>query len=350
MFKTVESVTSGQPDKVCDQIAEAIVDEYLKRDSTSHIDIHVFGSQGMLMIGGEIESQADFDIGSLAKKVYQEIGYPDDIEVFANVTAPSEEMRVVKTGVMDTVVVNGYATRETIERLPRPVVFAHALARRLDDLRKTDPGFSWMKPDGKVQIVMDGTRVDSVTLLCAHHVSIHERDVRTALLERIIIPVLGEEGIQMYINPIGPFTVCGFRADSGASGRKISVDTYGGLIPHGDKSFCGKDPLRAERAGAYLARMAARSLVDKGLVNAALVNVVYTMGRAEPVSFSAIGMGEKSRGTKIDLTSMVKKEFDFRPEAIVERLNLRRPMYRSLAVYGSFGRAGVTWEESPEIS
>ncbi len=349
MFKTVESVTAGQPDKVCDQIAEAIVDEYLRRDSESRVDIHVFGSQGMLMIGGEVQSHADFDVGALAKKVYQEIGYPDDIEVFANIAEPSEEMRRVKTGVMDTVVVNGYATNETLERLPRPVVFAHALTRRLDQLRKTDPKFSWMKPDGKVQIVMERDQIESLTLLCGHHVSIHERDVRSALLEALVIPFGGEEGMHVFINPIGSFTVCGFRADSGASGRKVTVDTYGGLIPHGDKSFSGKDPLRAERAGAYVARAAARSLVDQGLVANALVNVVYTMGRAEPVCLSAVGMGEKSRGAKIDLTALVKKTFDFRPEAIAERFRLKRPIYQQTAVYGTFGREEFPWE-SQEIS
>ncbi len=344
MLKTVESVTTGQPDKVCDQIADAIVDEYLRRDPNARLDLHVFGSHGMLMIGGEVESSADFDVGILAKKVYQEIGYPDDMEVFANLAAPSEEMQRVKSGVMDMVVINGYATNETRERLPRAVVFAHTLARRLDDLRKSDPAFSWMKPDGKVQIAMQGDRVEALTVLVGHHVSISERDVRTALLERVIIPFVGEEGIQIYINPIGPFTVCGFRADSGASGRKCGVDTYGGLIPHGDKSISGKDPMRAERAGAYLARLAACHLVEQGLATSALVNVVYTMGRPEPIHVHAVGMGEKSRGAKMDLTALIKQEFDFRPEAIVERLNLRQPIYQRTAVYGCFGREGFPWE------
>lgn len=346
MLKTVESVTMGQPDKVCDLIADAIVDEYLRRDPHSRVDIHVFGSHGMLMVGGEVQSTADFDVSALAKKVYLDIGYPDDMEVFVNVAEPSEEMRGVSTGVMDMVVVNGYATRETRERLPRAVVFAHTLARRLDDLRKTDPAFSWMKPDGKVQVAMRGERIEAVTILCSHHVSISERDVRTALLERVVIPFVGEDGIQMYINPIGPFTQCGFRADSGASGRKVSVDTYGGLIPHGDKALSGKDPTRAERSGAYMARAAARWLIDQELAASALVNVVYTLGRAEPVHISAVGTGDKSRGVKMDLTAVVKKEFDFRPQAIVERLNLLRPIYFQTAMYGCFGREGLPWEGS----
>ena len=344
MFKTVESVTAGQPDKVCDQIADAIVDEYLRRDKNAHVDLNVLGSRGMLMIGGEVLSSADFDIGALAKKVYQEIGYTDDMEVFVNIEESSEEMRRVKTGVMDTVVVNGYATNETRERLPRAVVFAHSLARRLDDLRKTDPAFSWLRPDGKVQIVMNGSRVQAVTVLAGHHLNMKERDVQTAILERVVLPFVGEEGIQIYINPIGSFTIVGFRADSGASGRMTNVDTYGGLIPHGDKAFSGKDPFHAERAGAYLARTAARSLVDQGLVSSALINVVYTMGHAEPIYLNAVGTGEKTRGAKLDLTALIKKDFDFRPEAIVERLNLRQPFYQRSALYGCFGREGFPWE------
>lgn len=339
---------AGQPDKVCDQIAEAVVDEYLRRDQHARIDIKVVGSHGMLMIAGEVSSSADFDISALAKKVYQGIGYPDDIEIFVNIETQSEEIKHIKTGTLDTVVVNGYSTRETHEHLPRAVVFAHTIARRLDDIRKTDPAFSWMKPDGKVQVVMQKDKVKSITVLASHQMSIDVKDVKTILLERIIIPAIGEESAQIYINPAGPFTISGFRADSGSSGQKSCVDTYGGLIPHGDKSFVGKDPLRAERAGAYLARMAANFLVDQGLADSAMVQVVYTMNRAEPIHVEAIGnrqegLGNRQEG-KIDLTSIIKQKFDFRPEAVVERLQLRRPIYQQTAVYGCFGRAELPWE------
>lgn len=349
MKKTVESVTQGNPDKLCDQIADAIVDEYLRRDRQARVDVNVLGSHGMMMIGGEVTSTADFDVGSLAKQVYAEIGYRDDIEVFVNIEAQSTEMKRVHNGVTDNMVVNGFATNETRELLPRAVVYAHNLARRLDDLRRTDPAFSWLKPDGKIQLTMDGTRVTAVTVLASHHVSIDEHDVKTALLERLLVPIVGEEGVAMYINPVGTFIDAGFRSDSGASGRKMTVDTYGGLIPQGDKSISGKDPLRVDRAGAYMARFAARYLIEQGLASSAMVSLVYSMGRAEPVHLSAAGMGEKSRGAKMDLTALLKKTFDFRPEAIAERLNLFQPVYRATATYGHFGRVGFPWEESAVV-
>lgn len=349
MKKTVESVTQGHPDKVCDQVADAIVDEYLKRDKHASVDVHVLAGHGMMMVGGEVHSSADFDIGALAKEVYAHIGYKDDIEVFVNVESQTEEMRRVTNGATDNVVMSGYATNETRERLPRVLVYAHNLVRRLDDLRKTDPAFSWLKPDGKVQLTMEADQVCAVSLLASHHVSIDEKDVKTALLERLLVPILGEEGVQMYINPIGTFIDAGFRADAGASGHKLTVDTYGGLIPQGDKSISGKDPMRVDRAGAYMARFAARYLVDQGLASSAMVRLVYSMGKAEPIHIDATGLGAKSRGSKMDLTNLLKETFDFRPEAIVERFDLRRPIYRSTSVYGHFGREGFPWEETDVI-
>ncbi|MEK7452071.1 MAG: methionine adenosyltransferase domain-containing protein [Patescibacteria group bacterium] len=353
MRKTVESMLQGQPDKVCDQIADAIVDEYLRRDKEAHVDVNVMGSHGMLMIGGEVSSTADFDVGAIAKKVYTDIGYTDDIEVFVNIEDQSTEMKRSPHGVQDTVVVNGYATNETRERLPRPLVFAHNLARRIDDLRKTDPAFSWLRPDGKIQLIMEKDQVHAVTILVSHDKNMKEKDVKTALLERVVVPILGE-GIQIYINPIGSFTDVCFRADSGVSGHKTHVDLYGGLIPHGDGGLSGKDPMRVERAGSYMARLAARSLIEQGLVSAALVNVVYTLGRIDPIHVHVVGMGEKSRGTKTsggagsgfagDLTHTINRQFDFRPEAIVERLDLLKPIYQPTAVYGHVGREEFPWE------
>lgn len=350
MRKAVESVLAGQPDKACDQIADAIVDEFLRRDARAHVDLNVLGSHGMFMIGGEVDSSADFDLAALAKSVYLDIGYEDDVEVFVNVEKPSEEMARAPRGSSDTVVVNGYATRETREMLPLPLVFAHSLARRIDDLRRTDPTFAWLRPDGKVQLVMEKDKVRAVTVLASHASTIDSRDVQTAILERVVAPIVGaEEGVQVFINPIGSFTQAGFLGDSGASGRKLAVDTYGGLIPHGDNSLSGKDPHAAERAGTYMARFVARSLVAQGLASSALVNVVYSLGRAEPIHLQAMGTADKSRGVKMDLTNIVKQQFDFRPEEIVARLGLAKPMYRATATYGHFGRTGFPWEDALQV-
>src|SRR3989338_3622813 len=223
MFKAVESTLCGHPHKVCDQIAEASV------------DINVLASHGMLVIGGEVLSQADFDCSLLAKQLYQEIGYPDDMEVFVSLEKPSERMQSSK-GSLDTVVVHGYATRETREFLPRPVVYAHAIARRLDDFRKIDPRFRWLGPDGKIQVVMEGKHLRRVTVLVQHPDKTLPHHLQSHLLNEVIIPLVGENGTTILINPLGGFTVGGFVADTGCSGLMSHVDFYGGLIPHGTAS------------------------------------------------------------------------------------------------------------------
>lgn len=337
---------SGQPDKVCDQIADALVDEFLRRDPQARVDLQVLGSHGMLMVGGEATSSADFDCSELAKRVYRDIGYADEIEVFVNIDKQSEEMQRAPLGATDSVVVYGYATRETREFLPLPLVYAHNIARRLDDLRGMDPAFSWMGPDGKVQIVAEGGKVASVTLLVSHDPSIHPKEVQTAVLDRVVAPILGEDGMQIFINPLGSFTASGFAADSGVNGRKTAVDTYGGLIPNADGALSGKDPMSVRRSGTYMARFVAKDLVAQGLADAVMVTAAYTLGRSKPVKLSVRAMGPKSRGTKTDFTNLVAERYDFRPEAIVERLKLRQPIYRSTAVYGHFGKAGLPWEET----
>lgn len=344
MRKAVEALTQGHPDKICDQIADAVVDEYLRRDPASRVNVSVLGSRGMLVVGGVVRSKADFDVAALAKQTYADIGYADEMEVFANVDVADEEPRPPRVAT-DVAVVNGYATKETRELMPRAFVFANNMARRLDDLRRADPSFAWLMPDGKVQVMMERDRVVCVTVQASHVPNIAPNDVRTAILERVVAPVVGEEGVQLFINPAGAFTDAGFAGASGVSGRKTAADTYGGLVPHGDASFSGKDPGRAERAGLYLARLAARWIVGQELASSALVSVTYSPGRAEPVHVEASGVSEKSRGSKTDYANLVKSQFDFRPDAIVERLNLLRPIYRQTAAYGYFGHVGYPWEE-----
>lgn len=344
MFKAVESVTSGNPDKVCDQIADAILDEYLRRDPDARVDIKVLGSHGMLMIGGEVNSTADFDCAALAKKVYEEIGYKDEIEVFVNLEPPSDEMKTSR-GSNDTVIVNGYATKETREFLPRPLVYAHNIARRIDDLRKTNPSFHWIGPDGKVQVVMRKNEVHSVTVLAQHPEEMNTNDVQQQILDNVVVPLIGEGRTQLYINPLGKFVTAGFHADTGVSGRKNACDFYGGLIPHGDATLSGRDPQRAERAGAYMARYVAKQLVHKGLANAVMISLAYTMGRPEPIMINVRAMGAKGEGENLDFNAFVKDQYNFHLDAIVEFLQLKQPLYRNTATYGHFGKSGLPWEE-----
>lgn len=344
MRKTAISLTTGHPDKVCDQIADGVLDEYLRRDPNARVALRVLGSHGLFMIAGEVDSTADFDIATLARQIYHEIGYADEPEVFVNVEKPSllETQRFLPRHPMT---VTGYATRETRERLPSALVFAHAIARRLDDLRATDPAFSWLRPDGIVEVAYEHGHLAGVDVLASHAEEIAVKDVQSAIFERVVAPIIGSQHAPVTVNALGAMTRPGFEALSGQSGQRPGVDLYGGLIPHADMALSGKDPYHPERGGSYLARLAARTLVEEGLASSVLVHATYAPGRAEPVHVEAFGTADKSRGAKMDLSAVVKQTFDFRPEAIVERLSLARPLYRTLAAYGHVGRFGCAWEE-----
>lgn len=343
MLKIVEAPLPGQPDKICDQIVEAIVDEYVRRDPHSRLDLQALGSHGMIMLGGVVDSKADFDAAELARRVYAKIGYDDGIEPFINLERPTEDVArtIVQGGAQGTAVAYGYATRETREFLPRAVVYANVLARRIDDVRRTDPVFSWLRPDGKVLLAMDGERIVSLTLVVEHDGAIEMPHLQTMLFDHVVTPICGvHEGMKVFINPSGKFTSGGFAAGVGVSGRKVLADTYGGLLPHGGASLAGKDPLKSARAGTYMSRAVARQLVSEGIASNVLVTVAYTTGIAEPVVLSARG------GTGEDLSTLVKERYDFRPDAIVERLNLRRPLYEASTRFGMFGNEGLPWEEA----
>lgn len=339
-MKAVQVCTEGHPDKVCDQIADAIVDEYLRRDPQSRVDLSVMGSHGMLMIAGRVRSLADFDVGDFSRRVYREIGYLDEVEPFVNIEAIVEDEPIRFPATDGTVIVHGYATRETMEFLPRPLVLANTLARQLDNLRRNDQGFSWIRPDGKIQLLMDGAVIKGVTILLQHDEKVNHAQIQQLIVERLLTAVLGRlDSAFISVNPVGCFSQGGLRYDTGASNRKIADDTYGGLIPFGTAGLFGKDPGRAERAVTYMARYAAKRLViDQGVDNC-LIRVATSLGRTEPVLIEArTGHGQ-------DLSHLARSQFDWRLEAIVERLNLRRPIYRAIAAYGQFGRPGLPWEE-----
>jgi S-adenosylmethionine synthetase len=340
-MKTVESVTEGHPDKVCDQIADAILDAYLTRDPASRVAVEVFGSHGALMIGGEVTSSAELDPAAIAHRVYKEIGYKDELEIFTNVEEQSPDIArgVDSGGAGDQGIMYGYATAETPEFLPRPVVQAHRLAWGLADLRRNHKDFSWLRPDGKTQVTEEKGKVTTVLVSCQHRDDMPQAEMRRLLAEHLITPAIGDtDGVRILVNPTGAFVRGGFAADTGLTGRKLMVDTYGGLIPHGGGAFSGKDPSKVDRSGAYMCRFAAKNIVANGLAKNCLVSVAYAIGKEEPLMLRAVA------GDGKDLSAYLKQHFDFRPRAIMERLSLRRPIYRQTAAYGHFGRDEFPWE------
>lgn len=342
---TTESVTSGHPDKVCDQISDAILDSCLIKDPTSRVAVETFGSHGTLMIGGEIRTGADINAEYIARSVYADIGYRDDLEVLVKIARQSPDIAqgVDTGGAGDQGIMYGYATDETKEMLPLGVVLSHALARKLEEVRRSME-LSWLRPDGKTQVTIDNGKVTTALISTQHAEEVEQDEIREGLIEFIFKPILGDiSGIEILVNPTGKFTIGGFAADAGLTGRKIMVDTYGGLIPHGGGAFSGKDSTKVDRSAAYMCRFVAKNLVANGYGKKVLVSVAYAIGRAEPVMVEAFDNEGK------DLSDIVNKHFDFRPRAIIDRLGLTKPVFRPTAAYGHFGVSGRSWEEVIKI-
>ncbi len=338
---TVESVTSGHPDKVCDQISDAILDAYLSEDPLSRVAVETFGCHGLLVVGGEVTSRGEVNAEEIARRVYREIGYDEELKVIANIVRQSPDIAqgVDTGGAGDQGIMYGYATRETPEYLPRAVVLAQALARGLERLRRENV-LPWLRPDGKTQVTMRDGELETVLVSTQHAPETSQERLRNDLVEHLIRPAIGEgTSVQILTNPTGKFEVGGFAADTGLTGRKLMVDTYGGLAPHGGGAFSGKDATKVDRSAAYMARFAAKNLVARGLADECLVSVAYAIGRAEPVMVQAVD----GQGKTLPMSAL--SDFDFRPAAIIERLGLRRPIFRQTAAYGHFGRAGLPWEE-----
>ena len=341
---TVESVTSGHPDKVCDQISDAVLDECLRQDPKSRVAVESFGGHGVLMIGGEVTTNAQFDAEKIAREIYRGIGYDQDLRIITNIVrqSPDIALGVDTGGAGDQGIMYGYASDENSEYLPDAVVKVHSLAKGLEKLRRS--GLSWMKPDGKTQITVQDGKITAVLVSVQHSPETEQESIKQELTEKLIKPVIGDiSGLEILVNPTGRFVQGGFEADTGLTGRKIMVDTYCGLLPHGGGCFSGKDPSKVDRSAAYMARFAAKNIVAGGLAKTCLVSVAYAIGRAEPLMVEAIN--EKGES----LAGLVKAKFDFRPRAIIERLNLLRPIYLQTAAYGHFGKAGLPWEEVVKI-
>jgi S-adenosylmethionine synthetase len=337
---TVESVTSGHPDKVCDQISDAILDECLKQDSKSRVAAEVMGSHGLLVIGGEVTTRAKFNAEKIARDLYSKIGYKENLKIISHIVEQSPDIAqgVNTGGAGDQGIMYGYATDETPEFLPSVLVNVHKLTSGLEKLRKSGK-LPWLGPDGKAQITIQDGEIKTVLISTQHAEDISQEDIKRELIEHLIRPVVGDvSNIEILVNPTGKFVIGGFESDAGLTGRKIMVDTYGGLVPHGGGCFSGKDPTKVDRSAAYMCRFAAKNIVAKGLAKKCLVSVAYAIGKSEPLMLEALDENWES------LTPHLKENYDFRPSAIIERLELRSPIYEKTAAYGHFGRPGFPWE------
>lgn len=340
---TVESVTSGHPDKMCDQFSDAILDECLRQDPNTRAGIETFGNHGLLVIGGEMTTKANINAEQIAMKVYKDIGNEKEMKVITGIIRQSPDIAqgVDVGGAGDQGIMYGFATDETPEFLPYAIVKVHALAKGLEDLRKNN-AIPWLKPDGKTQITVENGKVKTILISTQHSDDVSNGEIKNTLIEKLIKPIMGDiAGVEVLVNPTGRFVIGadGFEADTGLTGRKIMVDTYCGLISHGGGCFSGKDPTKVDRSGAYMARFVAKNLVANGYAKQCLVSLAYAIGRAEPLMVEAIN--EKGES----IASAIKDKFDFKPKAIIETLGLQKPIYQQTAAYGHFGKENLPWEK-----
>ena len=373
-YFTSESVTEGHPDKICDQISDAVLDAILAKDPTARVACETCCTTGMVMIMGEISTNCYVDIPSIARNVVLDIGYDrakygfdgttcsvltsideqsSDIALGVDHSLETKEGGEENNGAGDQGMMFGYACNETPELMPLPISLAHKLAKQLTKVRK-DGVLDYLRPDGKTQVTIeydDGKpkRVDTIVISTQHSDSVSLDTIREDLKKHVIDVIVDQdmmdEDTKIYINPTGRFVIGGPQGDSGLTGRKLIVDTYGGMARHGGGAFSGKDPTKVDRSAAYAARYVAKNIVAAGLAEKCEVQLAYAIGVAKPVSLLVDTYGTG----KLDdekIAEIVNKEFDLRPTAIIEELELRKPIYRQLAAYGHFGREdlGVKWE------
>ena len=371
---TSESVSEGHPDKVCDQVSDAVLDAYLKEDPDSRVACETLVKNNLVVIAGEITSKGNPDLESVVRKVINEIGYNDDILGFNGNTCKFEnhitkqspdiaqgvnegEGQDLNQGAGDQGLMFGYACKETESLMPAPIDLSHKLVKKQSEARKSGL-LSWLRPDAKSQVSVEygdnGKRIkglSAIVLSTQHDEDISHREIKDQVFKHIIKPVVPRNWItaetKIFINPTGKFVIGGPVGDCGLTGRKIIVDTYGGMARHGGGAFSGKDPSKVDRSAAYASRFVAKNIVAAGLADYCEIQVSYAIGVAEPTSISIDTFGSSKISEK-ELESLVRSHFDLRPKSLINALQLKRPIYRDTAAYGHFGRNGdnFSWEKT----
>jgi S-adenosylmethionine synthetase len=364
---TSESVTEGHPDKMADQISDAVLDAVLAGDPTSRVACEVLVTTGICLVAGEITTKSILDVPTLARKVIADIGFTDSAMGFDARTcgvlnviqtqSPDIAMGVDTGGAGDQGLMFGYACTETEELMPLPIVLSHKLARRLSESRNSGE-LPWLRPDGKSQVSVEyvngvPTRVDAVVVSTQHDDNISTEELRKEVKAKIIDPVIPaamiDSATKFHINPTGRFVIGGPHGDTGLTGRKIIVDTYGGMGRHGGGAFSGKDPTKVDRSACYMARYVAKNLVAAGLATRAEVQLAYAIGVAEPVSVNVNTFGTGVLDEE-KLVGLIRAHFPLTPKGMIEHLDLRRPIYRATAAFGHFGRNEFPWESTAKAA
>ncbi|MBK6876346.1 MAG: methionine adenosyltransferase [Ignavibacteria bacterium] len=367
-FFTSESVSEGHPDKICDQISDAVLDDILANDPDARVACETFCATGLVLVGGEITTHHFVDVQKLVRSVVEEIGYTkgeyrfdyQSINVLSAINKQSHDIAVGvdKGGAGDQGMMFGYATNETKEYMPLPLVLAHALVKELAQIRKKKLELMpYLRPDSKSQVTVEydengkPKRIDAIVVSTQHDHGVKQtkikQDIREYLIDRVIPAHLVDKKTKIHVNPTGIFEIGGPHGDTGLTGRKIIVDTYGGKAPHGGGAFSGKDPSKVDRSAAYAARHIAKNVVAAKLADECLIQVSYAIGVKEPIS---VYVNTNGTGKIPDskLSEIIRKEIDLTPQGIIKRLDLKKPIYRKTAAYGHFGRneKGFTWEET----